>query len=134
MTGSLDPWPSLRLADWKPTCETLHRWAQMVGKIRLALAPPQNHWWHVPLYPSARGLTTSAIPYRGGALELAFDLVRHDLVVTTSDGDEKRLALLPRSVAAFHAELLALLAAMGIEVHLWRMPVEIPNPIPFDED
>ncbi len=131
---ALDPWPSLRLADWKPTCETLHRYAQILGKIRLGLAPPLNHWWHVPLYVSARGLTTSAIPYRGAAFELALDLVGHDLVVTTSAGDEKRLPLLPRSVAAFHAELLELLGALGIEVRLWRMPVEIPDPIPFDED
>jgi hypothetical protein len=134
MTGAPDPWPSLRLADWKPTCETLHRYAQIVGKIRLGLAPPLNHWWHVPLYVTPRGLATSAIPYRGGSFELAFDLVAHDLVIATSAGDEKRLPLLPRSVAAFHAEVLALLRALGIEVHVWRMPVEIPDPIPFDED
>lgn len=134
MHAALDPWPSLRLADWKSTCETLHRYAQIVGKVRLALAPPRNHWWHVPLYVSARGLTTSRMPYRGGALELALDLVAHDVVVTTSAGAEKRLPLLPRSVAAFHAELLELLRAVGIDVHVWRMPVEIPDPIPFDED
>ncbi len=131
---ALDPWPSLRLADWRPTCETLHRYAQIVGKIRLALAPPLNHWWHVPLYVTSRGLGTSAIPYREGSFEIGFDFVRHDLVVTTSDGAEKRLALVPRSVAAFDAELRAVLGALGIEVHVWRMPVEIPDPIPFDED
>ena len=129
-----DPWPSLRIADWKPTCETLHRWSQILGKIRLALAPPLNHWWHVPLYVSARGLTTSRMPYRGGAFELELDLVAHDLVVTTSAGEEKRLPLVPRSVAAFHAELRDVLRALGIEVHVWRMPVEIADPIPFDED
>jgi hypothetical protein len=134
MHRALDPWPSLRLADWRPTCETLHRYCQVLGKVRLALAPPLNHWWHVPLYVSARGLTTSRIPYRGGALELALDLVRHDAVVTTSAGDEKRLPLLPRSVAAFHAELLEVLRSLGVEVHVWRMPVEIPDPVPFDED
>ncbi len=134
MDRPLDPWPPLRLADWKPTCETLHRYAQVLGKIRLALTPPLNHWWHVPLYVSARGLTTSRIPYREGAFELALDLVRHDLVVTTSAGDDKRVPLLPRSVAAFHAELLRVLDAVGIEVHVWPMPVEIPDPIPFDQD
>ncbi len=134
MNVAHDPWPSLRLADWKPTCETLHRYAQIVGKIRLALAPPLNHWWHVPLYVSARGLTTSAVPYRGGAFELELDLVAHDLVVTTSEREEKRLPLLPRSVAAFHAELMDVLRALGIEVRVWRMPVEIPDPIPFDRD
>ena len=134
MERVVDPWPSLRLADWKPTCETLHRYSQILGKIRLALAPPLNHWWHVPLYVSPRGLTTSRMPYRDGALELALDLVTHDVVVTTSGGDEKRMPLLPRSVAAFHAELMELLGALGVDVHVWRMPVEIPDPIPFDED
>ena len=134
MDGALDPWPPLRLADWKPTCETLHRYAQIVGKIRLGLAPPLNHWWHVPLYVSARGLTTSAIPWRDGSFEIAFDLLAHELGVTTSAGDRVRLPLGPRSVAAFHAEVLAMLASLGIEVHVWRMPVEIPDPIPFDED
>ncbi len=134
MTDALDPWPPLRLSDWKPTCETLHRYSQVIGKIRLGLAPPLNHWWHVPLYVSARGLTTSAIPYRGRSFELELDLVGHALVVTTSAGDEKRLPLVPRSVRAFHSEVLALLSSLGIEVHVWRIPVEIPDPIPFDED
>lgn len=134
---AFDPWPSLRLEDWKPTCETLHRYAQIVGKVRLALAPPLNHWWHVPLYVSARGLTTSMIPYRGAGFELELDLVRHALVASTSEGDERRLALVPaRSVAAFYSEARELLRSLGIDVHVWRMPVEIPGPgaIPFDED
>jgi hypothetical protein len=134
MPRALDPWPSLRLADWKPTCETLHRYAQILGKIRLGLAPPLNHWWHVPLYVSARGLTTSRIPYGDLGLELELDLVAHELAIRTSVGDDERLPLVPRSVAAFHREVLGRLHALEIDPRIWRMPVEIPDPIPLDED
>src|SRR4051794_30241468 len=100
-------WPALRLADWKATVETLHRYTQVVGKIRLALTPPLNHWWHVTLYVAPLGLTTSAIPYGDGSFELLLDLVDHDLVVTTSDGRRKELPLLVRrSVADFYADTM----------------------------
>jgi hypothetical protein len=109
-------------------------WTQIVGKVRLALSPHQNHWWQVPLYVSARGLTTSAIPYHGGNFEIEFDFVDHALVIRRSDGPAKTLALTPKSVAAFHAEVMAALRSLGIAVKIWTMPVEIPNPIAFEKD
>jgi len=130
----LDPWPALPLESWKDTCATLHMWSQIVGKVRLALTPLVNHWWNVPLYVSSRGLTTSAIPYRNGAFEIWFDFIDHQLVLQTSDGSRKSLPLRPRSVADFYQEFMRMLGSSGIEVRIWRMPVEIPDPIPFDED
>lgn len=106
----------------------------MVGKVRLALTPPANHWWHVPLYVSARGLTSSAIPYHGGAFELEFDFLVHQLVLRTEAGREQSLPLTARPVADFYREFRNMLREAGIEVKIWKMPVEIPNPIPFDED
>ena len=127
-------WPALPLDSWQATCETLHMWAQIVGKVRLALTPPANHWWHVPLYVSARGLTTSAIPYRGGAFELEFDFLARQLVLRTVAGREQSLPLTARPVAEFYREFMNMLREAGIEVKIWTMPVEIPNPIPFEED
>jgi len=127
-------WPALPLAEWKDTCETLHMWTQIVGKIRMALTPPVNHWWHSTLYVSACGLTTSAIPYASGLFEIQFDFVRHRLLIRTSTGATKEMALAPRSVADFYRELLLLLAQMGITVRIWTMPQEVPNPIPFEQD
>jgi hypothetical protein len=124
----------LQLAGWKDTCDTLHLWTQVVGKVKLALVPPQNHWWQVGLEVTPRGLTTGVMPCGARALEIRFDLLDHDLIATTSDGRVKAMPLLPRSVAAFHAELMGVLASLGVEAHVWRMPVEIPDPIPFDED
>ncbi len=129
-----DCWPALPLASWQDTYTTLHMWTQMVGKVRLALAPPVNHWWHVPLYVNARGLTTSAIPYRGSAFELQFDFAEHQLQLRLAGGQVHVLPLAPRSVAEFYREFLALLGAAGIEVKIWPMPVEVPDPIPFDQD
>jgi len=127
-------WPSLPLNSWKDTCATLHMWTQMVGKVRLRLTPLVNHWWNVPLYVNARGLTTSRIPYENRAFELWFDFIRHQLVLETSDGIVKTIALAPRSVAEFYEEFMAMLHATGVDIKIWRMPVEIPNPIPFDQD
>jgi hypothetical protein len=127
-------WPALPLESWRDTYATLHMWAQMVGKVRLRLTPLVNHWWNVPLYVMARGLTTSRIPYGQSAFELWFDFIGHRLVLETSDGMSKSLALNPRSVAEFYRELMEMLRSAGIEVKIWRMPVEIPNPIPFDQD
>jgi Family of unknown function (DUF5996) len=133
MTDDAD-WPALPLDAWEPTRATLHMWCQIVGKVRLALSPYVNHWWQVPLYVSARGLTTSAIPYKGKVFEVEFDFIGHVLRISVSDGATRTLRLAPKSVAAFHAEFMAALAALGIEVHIWTMPVEIPNPIAFDKD
>jgi hypothetical protein len=127
-------WPALPLESWKDTYATLHMWTQMVGKVRLRLTPLVNHWWNVPLYVSARGLSTSLIPYGQRGFELWFDFIGHRLVLETSDGISKSLALKPQSVAEFYQELMEMLRSAGIEVRIWRMPVEIPNPIPFDED
>lgn len=127
-------WPALPLASWQNTCETLHLWTQMVGKVRLALAPPINHWWHVPLYVNSRGLTTSAIPYQGSAFELQFDFLQHQLQLRLASGTEYALPLVPRTVAAFYREFLHLLQQAGIQVSIWKMPVELPSPIPFDQD
>lgn len=127
-------WPSLPLNDWKDTYETLHLWTQMVGKVRLRLTPLVNHWWNVPLYVGARGLTTSRIPYGDRAFELWFDFLNHRLMLETSDGMVKSIPLAPRSVADFYQEFRQLLQSAGIQVKIWRMPVEIANPIPFDED
>src|SRR5580698_10542906 len=127
-------WPTLPLDSWKDTCATLHLWTQMVGKVRLRLTPLVNHWWNVPFYVTARGLTTSRIPYGQRAFELGFDFIGHHLVLETSDGIVKTIPLRPRSVADFYQEFLEMLHSAGINVKIWRMPVEIPNPIPFDQD
>jgi hypothetical protein len=127
-------WPLLPLAAWADTYATLHMWSQVVGKVRLALAPPVNHWWHVALYVTARGLTTSPIPYRGGAFEMAFDFVDHRLTIETSEGARKEIALEPRSVADFYQLVMTALRDLGIQVRIWPMPVEVPSPIRFDRD
>ena len=127
-------WPALPLDSWKDTYATLHMWTQIVGKVRLRLTPLVNHWWNVPLYVSARGLTTSRIPYGGRAFELWFDFIRHQLVLETSDALVKTLPLEPRSVADFYQEFMGMLRSAGIEIQIWKMPVEIPDPIPFDQD
>jgi uncharacterized protein DUF5996 len=134
VADQLECWPMLPLDSWKDTYATLHMWTQMVGKVRLRLTPFMNHWWNVPLYVTARGLTTSRIPYGAKAFELWFDFIRHQLVLETSDGIVKTLPLVPRSVAEFYQEFMGILRSAGIEVKIWRMPVEIPNPIPFDQD
>ncbi len=133
-TVGQETWPQLDYADWADTCATLHLWTQVAGKIRLALAPLVNHWWQTALYVNARGLTTSAMPYRQRCLQIDFDFLDHQLVLRTSDGREERIALAPRSVADFYAEVMGRLRALGVDVHIWTMPVEIPDAIPFEAD
>jgi uncharacterized protein DUF5996 len=131
----LDGWPALPVADWLETRDTLHLWTQVVGKVRLALAPPVNHWWQVPLYVTARGLTTSLMPHPSGlGVEVVLDLTGHELLVQTTDGATRRMALEPRSVADFHAEFRSCLRALGVDVPITRTPVEVVEAIPFDED
>jgi len=132
--GGLEGWPEIPLAEWKDTLATLHMWTQVVGKVRLAQTPLVNHWWNVPLYVSPRGLTTSAIPYGPRSFEMEFDFIGHELVIEDSDGRVERLALAPRTVADFYREVLAALARLGLEVKIWTTPVEIPDPIPFEQD
>jgi hypothetical protein len=127
-------WPALPIAEWQATRDTLHMWLQVVGKVRLALSPLMNHWWEVPLYVSARGLTTSPIPYDGGIFEIEFDFIAHQLIIETSGGARKTLELAPKSVADFYAETMAALNELGIAVKIWSMPVEIPTPVRFEED
>lgn len=129
-----EEWPPLPLAEWQDTCATLHMWTQIVGKVRLALSPHVNHWWEVPLYVNARGLTTSVIPYQSEAFEVQFDFIDHKLDILTRWGQTKTLPLAPRSVAEFYAKFMELLHSLGIKVKIWPMPVEIPNPIRFDQD
>ena len=127
-------WPPLPLAEWEPTRATLHMWTQIVGKVRLALAPLVNHWWSVVLYVNSRGLTTSAIPYGERAFEIQFDFLKHILEIKVTDGSLRTLALVPRSVADFYHEFMDALASLGVRVKIWPMPVEISNPIRFDKD
>ena len=127
-------WPALPLGEWENTYRTLHRWTQIVGKIRLGFTPLLNHWWNVALYVNPRGLTTSTIPYQGGAFEIQFDFVHHRLEIRTSDGRERVLALSPKSVAAFYRELFSALHEVGIDVQINTKPQELPDPIPLDSD
>jgi hypothetical protein len=127
-------WPSLPLEEWKDTYATLHMWTQIVGKIRLAQSPLVNHWWNVPLYVTPRGLTTSAIPYGTKIFGIDFDFIEHHLIINTSDGATKSIALYPRSVADFYQELMAVLRSLDIEVKIHAKPDEVPNPTPFAED
>lgn len=127
-------WPELPLAEWEPTRATLHMWTQIVGKIRLARTPMVNHWWNVPLYVTARGLTTGAMPCDRRTFSIDFDFVDHQLVVACSDGAIARAALEPMTVARFHGLVFELLAGLGIRVEIWPVPVEVPDPIPFKED
>jgi hypothetical protein len=129
-----DAWPGLPYAAWKDTLATLHRWTQVAGKIRLALAPPVNHWWQVPLYVSARGLTTSPMPAGGRELELIFDFVAHRLRMECSDGAALAFDLEPMSVAAFHRKVTAGLRALGMDVHIWPVASEMPGGGRLDED
>lgn len=131
--GSED-WPELPLAAWQDTYDTLHMWSQIVGKVRLALSPKLNHWWEVPLYVNAVGLTTSPIPYARGIFEIQFDFIDHKLTVQTNRSTGATIKLAPRSVAEFYAMFMATLRELGIQVNIWPMPVEIPNPIAFDQD
>lgn len=129
-----DAWPALPLEQWEDTRATLHMWTQIVGKVRLEQTPLVNHWWNVPLYVSARGLTTTAMPYENRFFEMEFDFVDHYLVIKSSDGTSENIALEPKSVATFYRQTMAALRGLGMEISIWRMPVEIADPIPFDED
>ena len=129
-----DTWPGLPLEGWHDTYATLHRWMQIVGKTRLALAPMQNHWWQAAQYVTARGLGTSPMPYGERTLEVEFDFVDHRLAARTSDGATATLPLAPRTVAEFYRLYLDMLRSLGITVRIHPMPSEIANPIPFPED
>ncbi len=134
MDPRLDAWPELPLAAWQDTYDTLHMWTQIVGKIRMTLTPLINHYWNATLYVSARGLTTSAIPYPRGVFEIEFDFIAHELVIKTSEGDVRTLELAPRTVADFYSEVMGTLAVLKIDVQIQARPDEVANPIPFADD
>jgi len=134
MDQSQADWPELPYAAWRDTCATLQLWTQIVGKIRLTQTPWLNHSWHVTLYVTPRGLTTSPIPYGRLSFELEFDFLRHVLVVSADDGARREIGLYPRTVAAFYAELMAVLADLGFDIRVNEMPNEIPDAVRFSED
>ncbi len=127
-------WPELPYAAWRDTCATLQLWTQIVGKIRLARTPWLNHSWHVTLYVTARGLTTSPIPDRARSFQIDFDFIDHMLRIATSDGEQRLVPLAPQPVASFYAAVMEALEGLGIDVHIDDMPNELPDPIRFGED
>jgi hypothetical protein len=126
--------PALPLDSWKDTLATLHMWTQVVGKVRLKLCPLVNHWWNVPFYVTARGMTTSAMPCQRGAIEVRFDFIDHKLLLETSDGRTVVIALKAQTVAEFYKKFMDALAELGVSVKIWTTPCEIPDPIPFEQD
>jgi hypothetical protein len=126
-------WPALPDA-WADTYATLHMWTQVVGKVALAHAPPLNHSWGVALQVTPRGLATRPLPHGDRMFAIEFDFIEHVLQIRASDGSSRTLALAPRPVAVFYADVMKTLDAMRLPVRIWPMPVEIPNPIRFDED
>ncbi|HSZ35990.1 MAG TPA: DUF5996 family protein [Acidimicrobiales bacterium] len=127
-------WPVLDLVEAQETMEALHLWTQIVGKVRLELEPMVNHWWQVPLYVSARGLTTSLMHAGGLGLEMEFDFIEHRLDLRTTEGDLRSLPLVPSSVAGFYEATMAALADVGVRVRIWPYRSELPSEVPFGED
>ena len=127
-------WPALPFAEWKDAASTLHMWTQIVGKVRLALTPWLNHSWHVALYLTARGLTTSPIPHGKSLFEMRFDFIDHHLRILKDDGQQKKIELRPRSVADFYQETMQALEELGLGVKIDLLPNEITDPISFDQD
>jgi hypothetical protein len=127
-------WPPLPYEEWKDASDTLHMWTQIVGKVRMELTPLVNHWWNVPFYLTARGLTTSPIPYRSRTFEVDFDFIDHNLFIQTSEGTSKAMPLIPRSVADFYREFMEALRSLNINVIINTLPSEVTNPIRCEED
>lgn len=133
-TGGVPAWPGLAFEEWAETFATLHMWTQVVGKVRLVCTPWTNHSWHVPLYLTARGLTTSPIPHGSRLFQIDFDFLGRQLTIDTSDGGSRTMELAPRSVASFYGELMARLEELDVGVTIYTTPSEVPDPIPFEED
>jgi hypothetical protein len=129
-----DSWPELPTAAWRETCATLHLWTQIVGKIRLARSPWLNHSWHVALYVTTYGLTTSPIPDGTSTFQIDFDFINHDVRISTSNGATRRLALAGHSVASFYTALMTALGELGIHIAIDDMPNELPDPVRFSDD
>ncbi len=128
------PWPALPLAQWQGTYDSLHLWTQVVGKIRMALSPPQNHFWHVTLYINARGLTTGPIPCGEELFEIQFDFLAHTLDIHAASGERRVLPLRAESVALFYARVMDAMSDIGVTCTIQTKPQEIPNAIPFEQD
>jgi Family of unknown function (DUF5996) len=133
-TGANSPWPDLPYEAWRDTCETLILWTQIVGKVRIACAPLINHWWNATFYVTSRGLVAPVMPYRGRTFDIVFDFAEHRLRIATSDGRAEVLPLEPMTVADFYSRFMATLRRLDIDVHIWTMPSEIENAIPFEQD
>jgi len=131
---SRDILPALPLDSWKDTLATLHMWTQVIGKVRLGLCPLVNHFWNVPFYLRARGLTTSAMPYQHGTIEIHFDFIEHELQIETSNDRIVSIVLKPQSVAEFYKAVMTALDELGADVKIWTTPCEVPNPVPFEQD
>jgi len=129
-----ESWPALSFVESQPTLDTLHHWTQIVGKTRLALSPSANHWWHVPLYVTARGLSTLRMPYGPRSIEIAFDLVDHQLRIATDDAEVASIELEARSVADFYHAYRDALHSLDVAVHIWPVPVEVEDHVRFDRD
>lgn len=130
----MEAWPPLALDEWKDSYATVQLWTQMLGKTRLALSPPENHFWHTALYVTPRGLTTSAMPYHERTIDVELDFVDHQLVVRSSDGRLAATSLTARPVREVYGDYLQMLESCDVHVRIWPMPVEIPDPIPFTAD
>jgi len=133
-TPRSEAWPALPLDEWKDTYATLHMWTQIAGKVRFALSPWINHSWHVTLYVTSRGLSTSPIPYGERTFEIKFDFIDHKLLIETSDGEVRSVGLRPRTVADFYGEVMSALRGLDMDIHIHTLPNEIADPIPFDKD
>jgi hypothetical protein len=129
-----DIWPSLPWETWQDTCNTLHLWTQIIGKIRLELTPKINHCWEVPFYVTARGLTTSPMPYKSSIFQIDLDFLAHEMQIVKDNGEIRSIKLRPISVAEFYQETMTALNSLGIEVNIWTTPVEIPDRTPFEQD
>jgi Family of unknown function (DUF5996) len=129
-----ETWPSLSLEEWKDTYATLHMWTQIAGKVRFAQTPWINHSWHVTLYVTCRGLTTSPIPYVERTFQIDFDFIDHKLVIETSDGEVRYVEMRPRSVADFYREVMSKLRELDLDIHIHTLPNEVADPISFEKD
>jgi hypothetical protein len=127
-------WPDIPLAAWSETCDTLHLWTQIVGKVRIALTPLVNHWWNATFLVTSRGLAAPAMPHAGRTFDVIFDFTNHRLVIETSDCLVEYIALKAMAVAEFYNEFMQRLRRLGIDIHIWTMPGEIENAIPFERD
>ena len=134
MNDASPPWPDLPLEAWSETCETLHRWTQIVGKVQMKLTPLVNHWWNVTFFVTSRGMITPPIPYGARTFEVVFDFVQHRLLIECSDGRAETIKLEPMPVADFYGRFMSALRRLGIDVRIWTMPVEIKDAVPFEQD